>query len=67
MKKQAPTHMVTQYVNVDSLDAYVEKAQKLGGTMLMPKTAVVGKGYFALFLDSEKNPFGLWQCDESAQ
>jgi predicted enzyme related to lactoylglutathione lyase len=67
MKKQTPTHMVTQYINVDSLDTYVEKAKKLGGTMLMPKTPVPGKGYFALFLDPEKNPFGLWQCDESAQ
>ena len=67
MKKQAPTHMVTQYVNVDSIEAYIEKAQQLGGTMLMPKTSVPGKGYFAIFLDPEKNPLGLWQCDESAQ
>jgi predicted enzyme related to lactoylglutathione lyase len=67
MKKQNPNHAITQYVGVESIDASIEKAQKLGGTLLMPKTSVAGKGYFSLFLDPEKNPFGLWQCDANAQ
>lgn len=66
MKKQAPAHSVTQYINVDSIDAYFQKVQQLGGTPLVPKTAVPGKGYFAICLDLDHNPFGLWQCDASA-
>lgn len=67
IKKQHPSHAVTQYISVDSIDASTEKAQSLGATLLMPKTPVPGKGYFSLFLDPDKNPFGIWQCDENAR
>lgn len=67
MKKQGPGHTVTQYVNVDSVEEYLQKAQQLGGSVRVPKTAVPGKGYFAICLDPEQNPVGLWQCDEAAR
>lgn len=67
MKRQSDMHRMTQYISVASLDASIAKAQAIGGTIIMPKTAVPGKGYFALCLDPEKNAFGLWQCDTSAQ
>lgn len=67
MKKQGPAHRVTNYVIVDSVDTYLQKAQQLGASIHVPKTAVPGKGYFAICLDPDNNPVGLWQCDESAQ
>ncbi len=66
LKKQDPKHQVTQYVNVDSVEVYLEKAQRLGAIPIVPKTAVPGKGYFAICLDLDKNPIGLWQCDADA-
>ena len=65
MKRQAPEHKVTTYIHVKSVDAFAEKVQKNGGKIIMPKTPVPGKGHFAIFLDPEKNAFGLWECDES--
>ncbi len=67
MKRQAPGHQVTQYVSVTSLDRSLEKAQSLGATVLVPRTAVSGKGFFAICRDLDGNPFGLWECDMSAE
>ncbi len=66
MKRQMPGHAMTPYVNVDSIEDYCQKVQQLGGKVLMTKTPVTGQGYFALCLDPENNPLGLWRCDESA-
>lgn len=66
MRKQSPEHKAIQYIAVEDLDASVQKVQDLGGMIVMPKTPVPGKGYFAIALDPDKNAFGLWTCDESA-
>lgn len=67
IKRQHSGHTgITQYVAVSSVDQWIAKVQKLGGTICMPKTAVPGMGWFALCQDTEKNTFGLWQNDPSA-
>jgi len=33
---------------------------------VMPKTAVPKMGYFAVCLDPEGNPIGLWEMDPNA-
>ena len=58
---------ITTYFGVDSIGKYIDKVEKLGGTTIQPKTTLPGRGYFALCLDTEKNLFGLWQYDKSAQ
>jgi predicted enzyme related to lactoylglutathione lyase len=58
---------ITSYFGVDSIGEYIDKAEKLGDTIIQPKTTVPGRDYFALCLDTEKNLFGLWQYDENAQ
>ncbi|KJR40488.1 glyoxalase/bleomycin resistance protein/Dioxygenase, partial [Candidatus Magnetoovum chiemensis] len=50
MKRQAPQHTITNYIGVSSVDDYVKKVETLGGTIVMPKTAVPQFGYFAVCL-----------------
>jgi len=65
---QEPTPVVGYIctVNVDDLDAYVEKAVALGGVVALPKMAVPGFGWLASCKDSESNVFGMMQLDASA-
>jgi uncharacterized protein len=60
MKRQAPQQQITIYIDVPSVDAYVDKVKKLGGEVCFPKMAVPGMGYFAVCLDPENNGFGIW-------
>ena len=49
------------YVRVDDLDAYLDRAEKLGGTRLVPPTDLPGDfGRFAVFTDPDGNQVGLW-------
>jgi hypothetical protein len=49
------------YVRVDDLDAYLERAEKLGGKRLVPPTDLPGDfGRFAIFSDPDGNQVGLW-------
>ncbi|MFK7783665.1 MAG: VOC family protein [Crocinitomicaceae bacterium] len=52
---------VTIYLNGgDNLQTVLDKVEKNGGTIIVPKTAHAdGSGFFALFLDSEGNKMGL--------
>jgi predicted enzyme related to lactoylglutathione lyase len=67
MKRQMPEHKVTNYIGVKSVDEYKSKVEKLGGKVLAPKHTVPGMGYFALCLDTENNPFAIWESNESAK
>jgi len=55
------------YVNVESLDASVERAQKLGAKVMKGRSAVPGMGWFAILSDPQGNPFALWQSDANAK
>lgn len=55
------------YVNVESVDATMKRAQELGAKMTKGKSAVPGMGWFAMFVDIEENPFAIWQTDSSAK
>ena len=52
---------VTIYLNAgENLQVVLDRVEKNGGQILMPKTAHVDEsGYFAIFLDSEGNKIGL--------
>ncbi len=66
-KRQHPQHGITNYVGVPSVDQFAAKVQKLGGKVVMPKTAVPKMGYFAVCQDTENNMFGLWEANEGAK
>jgi len=64
MKKDKPEHegqAVLIYVEVEDIEATLNKATELGGKTHTPKTLINEKaGYFALFYDNDNNLIGLW-------
>jgi predicted enzyme related to lactoylglutathione lyase len=56
-----PHNYVTIYVQVDDLQAYLNKAASMGGKTLVPPTEVPGMGQFAWFADPEGSIIGLWK------
>ncbi len=55
------------YVNVDSIEESVARAQKLGATVMKGKTPVPGIGWFAMLADPQGNFFAIWQMDPNAK
>ena len=53
-------------IEVDELDAYLEKAQKAGAQVDVPKMPVKGIGWIAYCKDTEGNLFGMIQNDPNA-
>lgn len=66
-KRQAPEQRPINYVNVESVDEYLQKAKGLGATVLIDKMPVPGMGWFAWLLDPQGNQIGLWQTEASAR
>lgn len=64
MKRMAPNQTVTNYVMVDSVDEYGKKLEKLGGKIIVPKTPIPEMGAFAVGLDPEGNPVGLFEASQ---
>ncbi len=53
-------------VDVDDLDRYFARGQKLGAAVALPKMPISGVGWLAYLRDTEGNIFGLMQADPSA-
>ena len=56
-----PHNYVTVYVQVDNLQAYIDKAGSLGGKTLVPPQDIPGMGSFAWLADPEGTIVGLWK------
>ena len=54
------------YVDVDSIDEYLDRVRAAGGRVLQPKIPISGVGFIAICQDTEGNPIGFFQTDESA-
>jgi uncharacterized protein len=67
LARSEETPAPTFYIGVASIDQTLAELQELGGTIAMPKDAVPGMGWLALFKDPEDNVFGLWQTDPQAK
>ena len=68
MKRQNPQQQgVTNYIDVNSVEEYSAKIEKLGGKIIVPKMPIVGMGYFAVCLDTENNKFGIWETSSEAK
>lgn len=52
---------VTFFVQVDDLQASLDKAESLGGKTAMPPSDIPGVGSFAMFQDLEENAIGLFK------
>jgi predicted enzyme related to lactoylglutathione lyase len=55
------------YVNVDSLDASVKRAQDLGARVTRERSPVPGMGWFAMLTDPQGNHFAMWEQDANAK
>jgi predicted enzyme related to lactoylglutathione lyase len=55
------------YVAVESIEATVEKAKKLGARVTKEKLPVPGMGWFAMFIDPQGNHFAIWKADPNAK
>jgi len=55
-----PTHYTIFYVEVDEVQAYLDKAKRLGGKVLVPPVDIP-TGTFAWMGDPEGNTIGLWK------
>lgn len=51
------------YIIVEAIDETLEKIAKSGGTVTSPKGHIPA-GYFAYALDTEGNPFGVWELEK---
>jgi predicted enzyme related to lactoylglutathione lyase len=67
MARKHPDQPITNYANVASVTESMERVEKLGGKICLPKTAVPQMGYFAICLDTEGNEFALWERNDSAR
>jgi uncharacterized protein len=67
MKRQGQHQQITNFIDVNSVDEYSSKIEKLGGKVVVTKMAVPGMGYFAVCHDTENNSFGIWETNESAK
>jgi predicted enzyme related to lactoylglutathione lyase len=56
----APTG-VSVVVDVDDVQGYLDRAQALGGKILVPPYDIPGTGTLAEFLDPQGNRIGLWR------
>lgn len=61
MKREMPQQTHVNYVNVESVDEHSSKAEELGAQVVVPKQEIPGIGIFAIIMDQDGNPIGLWQ------
>jgi predicted enzyme related to lactoylglutathione lyase len=67
LSRKSPESQDINTLDVDDLDASIGKVTANGGTIVAPKHAIPGIGWFAIFQDTSGNSFGMMQEDPSAQ
>ena len=60
MQKENPEQILTQFVTVESIEDYINKAKKLGARVVKNKQEI-SEGYYAVLEDPQKNTFRIWQ------
>lgn len=66
-RREDSNDQIFNYISVISVNAYKEKIEENGGTIVSPKIVVPGVGYFYMFKDTEGNKLGIMQEDETAK
>ncbi|HJT64349.1 MAG TPA: VOC family protein [Candidatus Limnocylindria bacterium] len=65
-RRQDADDQITNTIDVPDLDAAVAAVEAAGGRITRAKGPVPGVGWLAYAVDTEGNPFGMMQADESA-
>ncbi|MGB8983325.1 MAG: VOC family protein [Anaerolineales bacterium] len=60
VSKDAPAGHVLVYIHSDDIEADLKQVQKLGGTVVQPKTEIPNTGWFGMFQDPTGNVLGLY-------
>jgi len=60
VSKDAPAGHVLVYIHSDDIEADLKQVQKLGGTVVQPKTEIPNIGWFGMFQDPTGNVLGLY-------
>lgn len=61
MRRQHPQHGPLNYVLVESVDQYLNRAGELGATVIMGKQEILGIGWCGVIVDPQGNPLGLFE------
>lgn len=67
MAKREEQTMDINTIDVPNLDKYMQKVKENGATIVVPKMAIPGIGWYAVFKDFEGNTFGMMQDDKEAK
>lgn len=67
LMKNTDVKTTTNTIGVDSVDDSIAAITKVGGKLVMPKTAIPTVGYFAYLTDTEGNLFGVMQFGKNAK
>ena len=66
-KRINPGDSVTPFINVNSVDEYLNKITSNGGEILKPKSPIPSVGYMSICKDTENNVFGIIEEDKAAK
>ena len=66
-KRENPNSTIDNFIDVDNINETIDKIQKNGGTIIVPRMVIPRVGYLAYFKDTDKNIFGIMERDESAK
>ncbi len=66
MRRQSPEHTLVNTISVPSLDDALASITANGGKILSERMTVPGVGYMAYCQDTEGNPLGVMQMDQTA-
>jgi len=66
-RRDNPAATITNFIEVPSIDEYLDRVSEHGGSVFQAKQAIPGVGYIAVCRDTEGNLLGLMQNDTSVQ
>jgi predicted enzyme related to lactoylglutathione lyase len=59
MERQMPSEPIIIYIDVNSVNEYAKKVEKLGSKVIKSKIEVPGHSWFVVCMDTENNIFAL--------
>jgi predicted enzyme related to lactoylglutathione lyase len=60
LSEHYPVGQVLVYIDSDDIEADLAQVERLGGTVITPKTEIPGTGWFATFKDPTGNTLALY-------
>lgn len=66
-KRERIGDWTTPFINVPSIDQYIDKIESNGGKIIQSKTPIPSIGYTLLVKDTESNTIGLFEENKQAK